>query len=330
MNIEQVKAWYEGAELVTDPDFGESSKFREPDLNTTYKELGKWWCHRKNGKSGEILLYKEGKFTAEITKYRELKVGDTVELNGFRAKARKAGKNFYFERPGEVWHFPLLGVNKLEKAQELSERILGYSDGGDFPNCRTLQDLSKLYWVGKYELEYGAREDSANTTDNKTANNMQEKRELIGYNWKEEKYARMFWELVPDKENFNGANGFATVKYDRDYTMSPDSINAETLRKENLLDLWTVPVYKDQEKVFTMGFGEDTFEVKVKDGKAYHGTDDITSFVEGLNEAFNIPTVLGGYSYTLEDKNVIFSSTGCQCKNSSLEQWDEVHDALNL
>lgn len=323
MEIEQVKAWYEGAELVTDPDFEKSSKFRKPNLSTTYKEWGVWWCHRKNGKAGEILLHKEGKFIAEITKYRELKVGDTIELNGLKGGVATDGEEYFiYAIDNKIHNYKLLGTDTKHEAHAVARRILGYNAEGIFPHCRTLQDLSKLYWVRKYELKYREPQEMCANKEIKISHKeMVKNRELIGYDWKDEEHMNAFTVLTGLSAKGKRYNGL-TVDFQK------GSACHMRLKEENLLDLWTVPVYRDQEKVFTMGFDGDTFEVVVRDGKAYHGTDDITEFVRGLNEVFNTPTEIGGYSYTLEDKNVIFTSTGCQDKKSSLEQWDKVHDAL--
>jgi len=102
----------------------------------------------------------------------------------------------------------------------------------------------------------------------------------------------------------------------------------------NKTDFWLVPkeivenweaCYKTKEQVFNMG----SFEVVVKDGKAFHKNDDITRFVKELVDKYNpgYSSKFGNYEAILED--VIFSKTGCQNNQTKLSDWRKVYNALN-
>lgn len=317
MTIEQVRAYYEGAKEVTKPSYN-FDRYRKPDLKTIKWDGEQFRCDVIGEPYLYISLWDPAKgFTAEITQYRELKVGDTVELNGIGGVVKEENGSFHLDNFAGLWNYPLLGVNSVEEGAEISERILGYSAGGRFPACRTLEDLSKLYWTRKYELSYPAAGDVA-------TNNKAKMKKLIGYNWKEEKYIKAFSKINGD-----------TVSYLSEKMVCGCQIGIagptkEVLDKEGLLDLWTVPVYQEEEKVFVMGFGKETFEVVVRDGKAYHGTDDITEFVRGMFETLTKSFNWGGYRATIDLSNTFFVRTGCQSKKTSYDQWAKVYDALNL
>lgn len=100
----------------------------------------------------------------------------------------------------------------------------------------------------------------------------------------------------------------------------------QKLREAGVLDLWFEPVYAEIEQLFDFG----TFSVKIKDGKVYHKTDDITDFVkEMVNFSLEImkfkPKI-----HTANIENVIFSRTGCQRSTTTLSQWLEVAKLANL
>lgn len=329
MTKEQVMAHYEGAELVTNrymsnpPEEGVGIDLDTLRVDDNCGAL-QYWCD--SGSKWNVILWNEEKgFIAEITKYRELKVGDTVELNGLKGEVNHgpiSGMFYLCDLEGK--NNRLIGSETTQESSGISNRILGYSEGGLFPQCRTLQDLSKLYWVRKYELRYGinsAGEDSANKEDDKTANNMSDKRELIGYNWKEEKYIQAFNNLHPLH---------ACKQTGADFRVG--SATHGKVMEENLLDLWTVPVYKEKEKVFTMGFGEDTFKIVVKDGKAYHKTnmEDISNYVEKLVDEFDIRKSIGAYDLHLDIRAIKLTKTGCQSKVTTVGQWIDVLEAMDV
>ena len=64
------------------------------------------------------------------------------------------------------------------------------------------------------------------------------------------------------------------------------------------------------------------FDVKIKDGKIYHNSDDITEFVEKLNNYFVGEKWVGNYKF--KTKEVEFEYTGCQKTTTKLSDWVEL------
>lgn len=79
-------------------------------------------------------------------------------------------------------------------------------------------------------------------------------------------------------------------------------------------------IAKAQEKTFKVG----DFEIVVKDGRAFHKSYNITTFVKELINQFK-PQTVGGYMFEVDE--VTFAKTGCQYK-STLKEWREVHKNL--
>lgn len=81
----------------------------------------------------------------------------------------------------------------------------------------------------------------------------------------------------------------------------------------------------------TKTFNMNGFDIVVKGGKAYHGTEDITAFVTGCNVAYNNLHIsykaVAGYDFIIGD--VILSKTGCQNKETKLSQWIKVYNYIN-
>lgn len=100
--------------------------------------------------------------------------------------------------------------------------------------------------------------------------------------------------------------------------------NKEYVIPKEIVENWE-PCYKTKEQVFNMG----SFEVVVKDGKAFHKNDDITNFVKRLIETFYNKDmyIIDNYRATVED--ITFSKTGCQNNQTKLSDWKKVYNALN-
>lgn len=141
-------------------------------------------------------------------------------------------------------------------------------------------------------------------------------KEIIGY------------KLIKPEYGEAGARVAGTSLYEWDenlsrlgYMFTVNSAARVAIEKAGILSLWFTPIYKQQEQIFKVG----NFEVKVKDGKAFHANDNITEFTKGLINHFK-PQTFGKYMMTVED--VTFSKTGCQT-TSKLSEWLEVFKALN-
>lgn len=82
-------------------------------------------------------------------------------------------------------------------------------------------------------------------------------------------------------------------------------------------------IEETKSKTFKVG----NFEITVKNGKAYHKNDDITTFVVELIEALYRPLTFGGH--TAKVKDVVFYKTGCENGESKLSEWRQVYNELN-
>lgn len=99
--------------------------------------------------------------------------------------------------------------------------------------------------------------------------------------------------------------------------------NGEYAVPKEIVETWE-SVYKPKEQVFNMG----SFEVMVRDDKAFHRSEDITKFVRELIATFhNRNMYIDNYQAIIED--VIFSKTGCENNQTKLSDWRKVYNALN-
>lgn len=131
------------------------------------------------------------------------------------------------------------------------------------------------------------------------------------------------------KPEYKAAVGKITGYTSLDYTKYPEEAAPNTrsydaLKNAGVLDIWFTPTYQRETKTFKVG----SFEVVVKDGKVFHGNDDITNFVKSLVATFTFPEgTYGGYTAIMED--VTFSKTGCQNTPSKLSEWKEIYNFIN-
>lgn len=106
------------------------------------------------------------------------------------------------------------------------------------------------------------------------------------------------------------------------YSFVPGSCSYDEAVTLNILDIMFTPVYGEDEKILNVG----NFQIKVKDGRAYHKNENITNFVEGLISHYTIDRTMSSYKVSVKD--VIFSRTGCEHGESKLSEWLEVYKLL--
>lgn len=154
----------------------------------------------------------------------------------------------------------------------------------------------------------------------KQDNNMENK-EIIGY---------LAPYDIPTLETKKGdifvGKGYKTIVNSNYYYNKPNFDRygsvSNHLPKE-IVEKWE-PCYKIKEQVFNMG----TFEVVVRDGKAFHNSEDITGFVKDLVTYYTLRVnEFAGYDALIED--ITFKKTGCQSNITKLSDWKKVYDALN-
>ena len=191
-----------------------------------------------------------------------------------------------------------------------------YPNYGDFKGFKKGFHLSSTIKENYTEITF---EQFQKYVLNKQDNNMENK-EIIGYKAPYDLYNGNIkkGDLVTNlKDRYVNNTRFKEFEYGvinkTDFWLVPKEI----------VETWE-PVYKSKEQVFNMG----SFEVVVKDGKAFHKNDDITTFVKDLVGFYNGQVKsFGTYSAVLQD--VIFSKTGCQNVQTKLSDWQKVYNALN-
>ncbi len=76
--------------------------------------------------------------------YNELKVGDKVTVRGYEGEVVQWLDDRCFIHFGQVQHDVCKEIFHGKLQKRFQEEILKYSEGGDFPFCRTLSDLTKF------------------------------------------------------------------------------------------------------------------------------------------------------------------------------------------
>lgn len=93
------------------------------------------------------------------------------------------------------------------------------------------------------------------------------------------------------------------------------------LQLSGVLDLWFTPIYKSEEKVYTLGITE-TFEIIVKDKKAFYGSEDVTETLISFQNTFSyLPGLHDVGKYTWKIGETTINGVGCIKNNSYLSQW---------
>lgn len=107
----------------------------------------------------------------------------------------------------------------------------------------------------------------------------------------------------------------------RPYDFTPESQTCKKLKDCAVLDVWFDPVYEEEETAIRMGILR-TFVLKVKNGKVFHNTDDITEYVKEIQRTYGTflqPRNIG--AYTFEPSDMIIKKTGCENIPTNLSEW---------
>lgn len=70
------------------------------------------------------------------------------------------------------------------------------------------------------------------------------------------------------------------------------------------------------------------FQLTIRDKKVFHKEEDITSYVVDMVKWKNSTNALGDSLWKMQIKDVIFSTTGCQQKETKLSQWLAIYDKI--
>lgn len=143
-----------------------------------------------------------------------------------------------------------------------------------------------------------------------------------------------------------GGNDTSNIKYKKEYIIGEvikiDSIekgsrtnhnvalskNGHVLHIEQFEDKFRLATPEEieealnpKEEIINIGF-----DVRIKDGKAFHKNDNITEFVKEMIDRFTPDGILDAYGFGIGD--VEFSFTGCEKKTTKLSDWKKIYDKI--
>ena len=150
---------------------------------------------------------------------------------------------------------------------------------------------------------------------NLTNNNMENKK-IIGYKLIDQKYAKAACKIV-EISNF-------TIEEEIDFSV--DSYCYDKFKEIGLLDLWFKPVYQTIDKIEEVKMNDNFYlKVNITTKQVFHSNENITAFVKEVVEHFSISRFAG---YGLDIKDLVFSKTGCQNKETTLAQWIDIYEMI--
>ena len=160
----------------------------------------------------------------------------------------------------------------------------------------------KMYWYeeNNYEIIQASE-----FIKNNTKQNMQ--KEIIGYKLIKEDYYNAAIKLAPNCF-FSGHKIFDKT-----------AIAVKHWKDAGVLDIWFEPVFSNQEKIINIGF-----DVKVTSEGIFHGSDNITEFVEKMYKEYNSLHSCTFGNYKAKFKDIIWESTGCQNVETKLSDWKKI------
>lgn len=288
-----------------------------------------------------------------------LKVGDKVTIAEFEFEVVKTTKSYYLKDLNNSFFdriFKVYNINPLK----LQKTNLNYRMGGAFPECKSLEDLTKFVnaikkeikmkdkkiigYIAPYDINSSVPSGSIYVEEKIYKN---ESKYVVsgkrGYGSQYYLPAQIVetWEPVYEEGFKVGDFVYCINRKQADHREKKHSpvfkIEEISYQEENI---WLRPVKGEGTGVLltkdvrlatpeeikaaqTKTFNMNGFEVTVENGKCYHKIDDITSFVNGLFGTIKC----GKYNFTLRE--AIFSSTGCQNSESNLSEWREVYNFMN-
>lgn len=238
--------------------------------------------------------------------FEELYIGKIVILNKHKYSVD------YLPAWGYYLEFEDVGCNRVIfeelniNGHSFQHIVLGYNIGGDFPFCKTLEDLTKFINAIKDKIKEQPK--------------MEETKKLIG------------WRIKPECVDYT--RQAANIAY-RDDTTSfserPNNTNFNNgsfchtnLVKAGLLDIWFEPVYKEVivERVISMN---EKFSLTVKKSGIFHNGQDITNYVRCVIAWYkNLPTTFEGFDFIIGD--VTLNKTGCMSEITKINDWINVYE----
>lgn len=223
-----------------------------------------------------------------LEQWKKIFIDNTLEDYVIKALTREHGAKI-------IEHFKSKGIDTDFYTGSVSQEDNGYQIyygiiNGKFSNYDLQQVLNNNIKIKKLPME----------------------KEIIGYKLIKPEYKEAAEKIV-------GNPVYRGEEYD--YSLSSAITKLE---EAGVLSLWFEPIYKEERKVYTLGINE-TFEIVVKNKRAYYGPEDVTLTLKEFQELFKFGQgehKIGNYNWNLGDQ--VINSVGCIKKQSMVSQWVEI------
>ena len=154
----------------------------------------------------------------------------------------------------------------------------------------------------------------------KKQNNIEdmENKQIIGYKLSETKFLKAAVAIEGFQET-----GFSNIE-NRVFTLKEHQESINRWKEADVLNSWFTPVYETKEEIISIN---GQFNLKVKDKRVYHNSEDITDYVKSMGEWYeNIPKKFGKYDFHIDC--IFLSKTGCENKGTTVSQWLKVYNLI--
>ena len=301
-------------------------------------EKGKWYLiSQQNSKYVNIVLCKEesdGLFRLKGEIYISIK-GEGYSTRPFFSKSggewsdiQSSGQidendsRIQNYLPKEYKSKDSANLIKAKSLYKAGDKILYSEDGGITISEWTLRENEIYTEQSDGSIIYGKHEVHLyNASYKYWMENNVESKEIIGYKLKKdcEQYRKAALLLINEPcftDNDFGGKVDTQIKK-----------NITIYRKAGVLDLWFEPVYKSKEVVIRMG---NAFDLIIKEGKVFHGSEDITKFIRDIHKSYNgsLNHKLTFDKYDFHIKDIMIAKTGCQNVETKLSEWIAVYNEL--
>lgn len=154
----------------------------------------------------------------------------------------------------------------------------------------------------------------------KKQNNIEdmENKQIIGYKLSETKFLKAAVAIEGFQET-----GFSNIE-NRVFTLKEHQESINRWKEADVLNSWFTPVYETKEEIISIN---GQFNLKIKDKRVFHNSEDITDYVKSMGEWYeNIPKKFGKYDFHIDC--IFLSKTGCENKGTTVSQWLKVYNLI--
>jgi hypothetical protein len=192
-----------------------------------------------------------------------------------------------------------------------NNEIYIYAEKPDFPN------INSCFMIKLSDIQ--------NLTNNNMETNNTENKKIIGYKLIKPEYDRIAIELAGIKnEQWWGFRKDQFRKNSENCRNYENYVN--NLKKAGVLDVWFEPIYQTIDKIEEVKMNDNFYlKVNITTKQVFHSNENITAFVKEVVEHFSISRFAG---YGLDIKDLVFSKTGCQNKETKLQQWIDIYEMI--